>query len=122
MSKVNWVCATCGQDFTRRYSANRHNNHFHFGNGIIVRLVEYVIGRINGQFLQPPVNNNSLTRIGEKWWHNNDNSRPFTSNNNYNNNGLGGDGGFTTIPDQIGNASACGNVRQPVKSNNNNVY
>jgi hypothetical protein len=52
MSKVNWVCATCGQDFTRSYSANRHNNHFHYGKGIIVRFLEYVIGRINGQF--PP--------------------------------------------------------------------
>jgi hypothetical protein len=50
MSKVNWVCATCGQDFTRSYSANRHNNHFHYGKGIIVRFLEYVIGRINGQF------------------------------------------------------------------------
>jgi hypothetical protein len=57
MSKMNYVCATCGQDFTRRCSANRHNNHFHFGNGIIVRFLEYIIGRINGQFLPPPNNN-----------------------------------------------------------------
>ena len=72
MSKVNWVCATCGQDFTRIYSANRHNNHFHYGNGIIVRVLEYVIGRINGQFptALSANNNNSSTRISRKWWHN----------------------------------------------------
>ena len=76
MSKINYVCATCGEDFTRRCSANRHNNHFHLGNGIIVRTLEYIIGRINGQFLPPPNNNNNLsTRIIRKWWHNKHNSR-----------------------------------------------
>jgi hypothetical protein len=120
MSKVNYVCATCGQDFTRRYSANRHNNHFHFGNGIIVRLLEYIIGRTNGRFPPPlPANNNNLsTRIIRKWWYNNDDSSsPFNGNNN----GLRGrnNGRFTTIPDQLGNALDCGTVGRPVKSNNN---
>ena len=125
MSKINYVCATCGQDFTRRCSANRHNNRFHFGNGIIVRSLEYVIGRINGQFLPPsPANNNSSNRIIKKWWHNNSNynsSRLFAGNN-YNNNALrggSGNGRFTVVPDQIGNALGCGTVGQPVKSNNN---
>jgi hypothetical protein len=124
MSKVNYVCATCGQDFTRRCSANRHNNHFHFGDGIIVRLLEYIIGRINGQFPPPSANNNSSPRIIKKWWHNNYNSKLFTGSNNYNNNnglrGGGYDGRFTTVPDQIGNALGCGTVGQPVKSNSNN--
>ena len=118
MSKINYVCATCGQDFTRRCSANRHNNHFHFGDGIIVRTLEYIIGRINGQFLPPPNNNNDLsTRIIRKWWHNKHNSSPFTGNNN----GLRGrnDGRFTTIPDQKGDIFSCGTVGQSVKSNNN---
>ena len=118
MSKVNYVCATCGQDFTRRYSANRHNNHFHFGNGIIVRFLEYIIGRTNGRFSPPqPANNNNLsTRIIRKWWHNNNSSSPFTGNN-----GLRGrnDGQFTIIPDQLGNALDSGTVAQPVNSNNN---
>jgi hypothetical protein len=119
MSKVNYVCATCGQHFTRRYSANRHNNRFHFGNGIIVRLLEYIIGRTNGRFPPPlPANNNNLsTRIIRKWWYNNDDSSsPFNSNN-----GLRGrnNGRFTTIPDQLGNALDCGTVGEPVKSNNN---
>jgi hypothetical protein len=117
MSKVNYVCATCGQHFTRRCSANRHNNHFHFGNGIIVRFLEYIIGRINGQFLPPPNNINDLsTKIIRKWWHNKHNSSPFTGNNN----GLrGSDGRFTTIPDQKGDIFGCGTVGQSVKSNNN---
>jgi hypothetical protein len=117
MSKINYVCAICGQDFTRRCSANRHNNHFHLGNGIIVRTLEYIIGRINGQFLPPPNNNNDLsTRIIRKWWHNKHNSSPFTGNNN----GLrGSDGRFTTIPDQKGDIFGCGTVGQSVKSNNN---
>lgn len=122
MSKVNYVCATCGQDFTRRCSANRHNNHFHFGNGIIVRLLEYIIGRTNGRFAPPLLannnnNNNLSTRIIRKWWHNNDNSSsPFAGNN-----GLRGrnDGRFTIIPDQLGNALGSGTVAQPVDSNNN---
>ena len=120
MSKVNYVCATCGQDFTRRCSAKRHNNHFHFGNGIIVRFLEYIIGRANGRFAPPaPANNNNLaTRIIRKWWHNKHNSSPFTGNNN----GLrGSDGQYTTIPDQTGDIFGCGTVGQSVKSNNNNV-
>ncbi len=122
MSKINYVCATCGQDFTRRCSANRHNNHFHFGNGIIVRTLEYIIGRINGQFLPPSsANNNSSNRIIKKWWHNNSNynsSRLFAGNNNALRGGSG-NGRFTVVPDQIGNALGCGTVGQPVKSNNN---
>ena len=120
MSKVNYVCATCGQDFTRRYSANRHNNHFHFGNGIIVRFLEYIIGRANGRFAPPaPANNNNLsTRIIRKWWHNNDNSSPFNGNNGLRDRN---NGRFTAIPDQTGDVFGCGTVGQPVKSNDNNV-
>jgi hypothetical protein len=111
--------------FHKKIQPNRHNNYFHFGKGIIVCFLEYVIVRINDQFL-PSVtpDNNTSTRIIKKWWHNNDNnSSPFTGNN-YNNNSLhsGGNGydcGFTIIPDQIGNPLGCGTVGQLVKSNNN---
>jgi hypothetical protein len=119
MSKINYVCATCGQHFTRRCSANRHNNHFHFGNGIIVRLLEYIIGRINGQFLPPPNNNNDLsTKIIRKWWHNKHNGSPSTGNNNVLRDS---EGRFTTIPDQTGDIFGCGTVGQSVKSNNKNI-
>jgi hypothetical protein len=63
----------------------------HYGNGIIVQVLEYIIGRINGQFptALSANNNNSSTRIGRKWWHNkndDNSSSPFIGNNNNNNN------------------------------------
>ena len=51
MTRINWVCASCGEHFTRKYSANRHNNNLHFGNGQIVRLLDYIVGRASGQYL-----------------------------------------------------------------------
>ena len=48
-----WVCTICGDGFTRRTSANRHNGNLHAGNGMIVRPIEYIIGRQNGRFAQP---------------------------------------------------------------------
>lgn len=44
------VCALCSQDFTRRYSADRHNQNLHHGEGKIVRMIDYVIGRIAGEY------------------------------------------------------------------------
>lgn len=46
-----WVCGTCSQGFTRKYSANRHNKNIHFGRGIIVRLLDYIVGRIEGRYV-----------------------------------------------------------------------
>ena len=51
MTRINWVCATCGEHFTRKYSATRHNNNLHAGNGLIVRLLDYIVGRASGQYL-----------------------------------------------------------------------
>jgi hypothetical protein len=45
------VCAACGQGFTRKSSANRHNNSLHFGHAMIVKPYDYIIGRIKGEFL-----------------------------------------------------------------------
>ena len=42
----------CSQGLTRKSSANRHNSNLHSGSAMIVRPVEYIIGRLNGQF--PP--------------------------------------------------------------------
>jgi hypothetical protein len=50
ISRHRWVCVICGEGFTRRSSANRHNQNLHFGNSTIVRPFEYVIGRLNGKF------------------------------------------------------------------------
>jgi len=43
----NYVCTICAQGFTRKTSANRHNTDLHQGRAVIVRFVEYVVGRVN---------------------------------------------------------------------------
>jgi hypothetical protein len=50
--KHTCVCATCGQGFTRNSSALRHNCRLHSGQAMIVRPYEYIIGRLNGEFLR----------------------------------------------------------------------
>ena len=50
MNSKTWVCAVCSQDFTRKYSAHRHSRDLHHGQGIIVRMIDYVIGRISGEY------------------------------------------------------------------------
>jgi hypothetical protein len=50
MGSKNYVCVTCGQDFTRKYSAYRHNSDLHEGGSKIVRTLEYIIGRITGEY------------------------------------------------------------------------
>jgi hypothetical protein len=50
MAAINWVCASCAQHFSRRYTANRHDRNLHEGKGIIVSILDYVVGRISGQF------------------------------------------------------------------------
>jgi hypothetical protein len=51
MGRITWVCATCGEHFTRKYSASRHNNNLHSGNGLIVTLLDYIVGRASQQYL-----------------------------------------------------------------------
>jgi hypothetical protein len=48
-----YVCVTCAQTFTRGSSAGRHNSKLHFNQGIIVSMLEYIIGRSCGRFLPP---------------------------------------------------------------------
>ena len=52
LDKHNWVCSVCGQGLTRKSTANRHNNNLHLGDAMLVRPYEYLIGRLNGKFLQ----------------------------------------------------------------------
>jgi hypothetical protein len=35
MSKALWACSICGEDFTRRSSAERHSNNLHQGRKIL---------------------------------------------------------------------------------------
>ena len=50
MGRVTYVCATCEEHFTRRYSATRHNLTIHSGRGEIVPLLEYLVGRNSGRY------------------------------------------------------------------------
>ncbi len=52
-SEHRWVCTICGDGFTRRSTASRHNKNLHAGNSMIVRPFEYMIGRQNGRFTEP---------------------------------------------------------------------
>jgi hypothetical protein len=56
MSKPSYICVTCGEDFTRKTSAERHkaNTNIHSNSNCnIVRFVEYVIGIANGTYKEP---------------------------------------------------------------------
>jgi hypothetical protein len=48
-----WMCSLCGQGFTRRTSARRHNYHLHNAQSIIMRPIEYLVGRLQGQLPSP---------------------------------------------------------------------
>jgi len=53
VSQHRWVCTICGDGFTRKTSADRHNGNLHSGYGLIVRPFEYLVGRQNGTFSKP---------------------------------------------------------------------
>jgi hypothetical protein len=97
MTRINWVCATCGEHFTRKYSATRHNNNLHAGNGLIVRLLDYIVGRASGQYLpsDPRTSKNHKPLIHDytpRWpskpvsQAGASNDRPYPANNNDSNN------------------------------------
>jgi len=46
----NFVCATCSEHFTRKYSAKRHIITIHHNSGEIVTLLEYLVGRKIGRY------------------------------------------------------------------------
>ncbi|MFZ0222746.1 MAG: hypothetical protein WAM42_13770 [Candidatus Nitrosopolaris sp.] len=50
MGRPNYVCTTCEEHFTWRYSATRHNITLHGNRGEIVSLVEYLVGRSSGRY------------------------------------------------------------------------
>jgi hypothetical protein len=55
MSKPLWVCIICRKDFTRKSSGKRHrdNTNIHNARPVIVRYIEYIIGRAKGDYLPP---------------------------------------------------------------------
>jgi hypothetical protein len=50
MGRLSFVCTTCSEHFTRRYSARRHNHNLHNGAAEIVILIDYIAGRSSGQY------------------------------------------------------------------------
>jgi|SRR5215467_2179624 len=53
MSKALWACTLCGEDFTRRSSAERHRNNVHHGRCSLVRFVEYLAGLESRHYSRP---------------------------------------------------------------------
>jgi hypothetical protein len=51
MPNPNFVCTICSQTFTRKWRGTVHRENTHAGAGDIVRLIDYMIGRTNGQYL-----------------------------------------------------------------------
>jgi hypothetical protein len=48
--KISYVCTVCSTTFTRRSSGKRHNVGTHSGTAPFVRLIDYIIGRIEGRY------------------------------------------------------------------------
>jgi hypothetical protein len=46
--KPNWACTTCGMLSSRHWSVKRHIMNLHRGNGLEVRYVDYMEGRLTG--------------------------------------------------------------------------
>lgn len=55
MSKPQWICAVCAEDFTRKSSAKRHSNNIniHHEKPNIVRYIDYIIARVKGDCPKP---------------------------------------------------------------------
>lgn len=51
MADKNFVCTICSQTFTRMWRGKVHNTNLHGGQSQIVRLIDYMIGRLNGLYL-----------------------------------------------------------------------
>jgi hypothetical protein len=50
MKYKSWVCTVCSQDFTRKFSAYRHLWNLHKGQAKAVRTLDYIVGRISGEY------------------------------------------------------------------------
>jgi hypothetical protein len=51
VGRPTYVCATCAEHFTRKYSGKRHNFNIHNGRSEIVPFIEYMVGRSSGRYL-----------------------------------------------------------------------
>jgi hypothetical protein len=69
MRRPAYVCATCSEHFTRRYSGTRHNLTIHGNRAEIVTYIEYLVGRNSGRY-RPSHPSLYRKRLGEKRIHN----------------------------------------------------
>ena len=78
--KHTCVCATCGQGFTRKSSGVRHINNLHFGQAVIMKPYDYIIGRLSGRFSpgDPAIYRNNSKNLTNSTVHN----YQFNSKNN----------------------------------------
>jgi hypothetical protein len=51
MGRPTYVCATCSERFTRKYSGKRHNFNIHSGRSEILPFTEYMAGRSSGKYM-----------------------------------------------------------------------
>jgi hypothetical protein len=79
MRRPAYVCATCSEHFTRKYSGTRHNLTIHNGRGEIVRYLEYLVGRNSGRY-RPSHPSLYRKRPGEKRFHNFGHATTVTAN------------------------------------------
>jgi hypothetical protein len=106
--KHTWVCSICGQGLTRKSTANRHNNNLHLGGAMLVRPYEYIVGRLNGKFLQGDPSLYRGIKGGQK----------YLSSSIYHDHGDNDRTKFGAVPGNIVQKGEYGNVsRQPAKSN-----
>ena len=102
MGRITYVCTTCSEHFTRKYSATRHNLTIHNSRGDIVRLLEYLVGTLSGQYLP---SHPSWYRRNQKW------ETPTAHNSN-------NESGLAIFADSVGDTFRHGNGLQQVPQGN----
>jgi hypothetical protein len=109
MSKPLWVCIIC-EDFTRKSSGKRHrdNSNIHNERPVIVRYIEYIIGRAKGDYPLPITPPRLQGRKTNKQLE----PRPFAIAHDGNNNAFNP----TSIPDSRLNPVRRSNVPQSMMS------
>jgi hypothetical protein len=106
MGRLTYVCATCSEHFTRKYSATRHNLTLHNGRGEIVRLLEYLAGSLSGRYMP---SHPSWYRRTQKW-------QTPTAHNSDNKSGL------AIFADSVGDTFRPGNGLQQSPTYKNSHY
>jgi hypothetical protein len=102
MGRITYVCTTCSEHFTRKYSATRHNLTLHDGRGEIVRLLEYLEGSLSGRYMP---SHPSWYRCNQKW-------QTPTADNSNNKSGL------AIFADSVGETFRPGNGLQQARQGN----